>query len=108
MNLADNAVRHTNESDRIAIGSSTDGRESRIWVRDSGPGISQADQNRIFERFSGGQKGGGAGLGLSIVRAVAEAHGGRVELDSGPGLGATFVIVIPTETGPARRRSGGR
>jgi two-component system, OmpR family, sensor kinase len=108
MNLADNAVRHTKESDRIAIGSSTDERETRIWVRDSGPGISQADQQQIFERFAAGQKGGGAGLGLSIVRAVAEAHGGRVELDSAPGRGATFVIVIPTETAPGPRRSGGR
>jgi signal transduction histidine kinase len=108
MNLADNAVRHTNESDRISIGSSTNERETRIWVRDSGPGISQADQHQIFERFTAGQKGGGAGLGLSIVRAVAEAHGGRVELDSAPGLGATFVIVIPTETAPGPRRSGGR
>ena len=108
MNLADNAVRHTNESDRISLGSSTDERETRIWVRDSGPGITQADQARIFERFAAGQKGGGAGLGLSIVRAIAEAHGGRVELDSAPGLGATFVIVIPAETGPARRRPGGR
>ena len=77
-------------------------------MRDSGPGITQGDQARIFERFAAGQKGGGAGLGLSIVRAVAEAHGGRVELDSAPGLGATFVIVIPTETAPVRRRSGGR
>ncbi len=108
MNLADNAVRHTNESDRISLGTSTDERETRIWVRDSGPGITQADQARIFERFAAGQRGGGAGLGLSIVRAIAEAHGGRVELDSAPGLGATFVIVIPTETAPARRRSGGR
>ncbi len=108
MNLADNAVRHTNESDRISIGSSTDEQETRIWVRDSGPGISQADQQRIFERFAAGQKGGGAGLGLSIVRAIAEAHGGHVELDSAPGLGATFVIVIPTETAPGPRRSGGR
>ncbi|MDX6504698.1 MAG: two-component system, OmpR family, sensor kinase, partial [Gaiellaceae bacterium] len=106
MNLADNAVHHTNESDRISLGTSSDEREARIWVRDSGPGISLADQRRIFERFAAGNNGG-AGLGLSIVRAVAEAHGGRVEVDSAPGLGATFVLVIPTETASGLRRSGG-
>jgi signal transduction histidine kinase len=109
MNLADNAVRHTAEGDRISIGSSIDDRETRLWVRDSGPGISEADQRRIFERFAAGEKRGGAGLGLAIVRAVAEAHGGRVEVDSAPGLGATFTIVIPTDTMPPRqRRPGGR
>lgn len=105
MNLADNAVRHTAEGDRISLGTSVDETEARIWVRDSGPGISLTEQHRIFERFAAGQKRGGAGLGLAIVRAVAEAHGGRVELVSAPGLGATFAIVIPTETAPGHRRS---
>ena len=54
---------------------------------------------RIFERFARGHDGhpgsGTAGLGLAIVRAVAEAHGGRVEVDSAPGAGATFTITIP-------------
>ena len=108
MNLADNAVRHTSEGDRISLGSSVDEREARIWVRDSGPGISEADQRRIFERFAAGPKRGGAGLGLAIVRAVAEAHGGHVELDSALGLGATFTIVIPIDTpAPQQRRAGG-
>ena len=102
MNLADNAVRHTGESSRIALGSALEGNFARIWVRDSGPGIAQADQQRIFERFAAGQNRGGAGLGLAIVRAIAEAHGGHIELDSAPGLGATFTIVVPTDD-PARR-----
>jgi signal transduction histidine kinase len=104
MNLADNAVRHTSLGERISIGSAVDSREARIWVRDTGPGISLADQRRIFERFTAGPRRGGAGLGLAIVRAVAEAHGGRVELDSAPGVGATFAIVIPTDTAPPERR----
>ena len=102
MNLADNAVRHTGQGDRIAIGSAVEGDYARIWVRDSGPGISQEDQRRIFERFAAGQNRGGAGLGLAIVQAIAEAHGGHVELDSAPGLGATFTIVIPIDD--TRRR----
>jgi len=108
MNLADNAVRHTGEGDRIALGSSIDDREAKIWIRDSGSGISEADQHRIFERFAAGPKRGGAGLGLAIVRAVAEAHGGHVELDSAPGLGATFTIVIPIDAVPQQPRRAGR
>jgi signal transduction histidine kinase len=108
MNLADNAVRHTEEGDRISLGSSADERETRIWVRDTGTGISEQDQRRIFERFAAGERRGGAGLGLAIVRAVADAHGGRVDLDSAPGRGATFTIVIPSETAPSGRgRPGG-
>src|SRR5688500_8037368 len=99
MGLAENAVQHTRDDDRVWIGSAVDGSEASLWVRDSGPGIPHGDQARIFERFaraSGSRRRSeGAGLGLSIVRAIAEAHGGRVELASRPGAGATFTIVIP-------------
>ncbi len=68
-------------------------------MRDSGPGIPSRDQERIFERFArtsaSRRRSEGAGLGLSIVRAIAESHDGRVELVSRPGAGATFTIVIP-------------
>jgi two-component system OmpR family sensor kinase len=98
MNLATNAVNHTAEGDPIWIGSSLIGDQARLWVRDEGPGIAEADAERIFERY--GRAGSdpspdGAGLGLSIVKAIAEAHDGRVELDSRPGLGATFTVVLP-------------
>jgi signal transduction histidine kinase len=100
MGLAQNAVQHTREGDRIWIGSAADGHEVSLWVRDSGPGIPRADQERIFERFARAsasrRRSEGAGLGLSIVRAIAEAHAGRVELVSRPGAGATFTIVLPT------------
>jgi signal transduction histidine kinase len=75
--------------------------EVRLWVSDSGSGIDPADAKRIFERFASSDEGGGAGLGLAIVRAVAEAHGGRVELASSVGAGATFTIVIPTDQAAA-------
>ena len=99
MNLAQNAAQHTAEGDTIEIGVETAGGWARLWVADSGPGVPAADTERIFERFAraGGarRRSEGAGLGLSIVRAIAEAHGGRVELDTRPGAGATFTLMIP-------------
>jgi signal transduction histidine kinase len=100
MNLARNAVEHTGPGDVIALGSSAADGEARLWVRDTGSGVPAAEQQRIFERFARAgrsqRRSDGAGLGLAIVRAIAEAHGGRVELRSSPGAGATFTIVIPT------------
>jgi signal transduction histidine kinase len=101
MSLAQNAVEHTAPGDRIALGSALADGQARLWVADSGPGVAPADRDRIFERFAraGGsrRRSDGAGLGLAIVRAIAEAHGGRVELDSRPGHGAQFTLVIPTD-----------
>jgi signal transduction histidine kinase len=105
MNLADNAVRHTREGEAIWLGSSLVGRQGRLWVRDEGPGVEAADRERIFARYaraegSARRRGEGAGLGLSIVRAIAVAHGGRVELDSRAGMGSTFTIVLPASASP--------
>ncbi len=102
MNLAHNAVQHTVSHDSIAIGSSANGGAVRIWVRDTGSGISAEDQEVIFERFKRGsdahRRYRGGGLGLAIVKTVAEAHGGHVELDSRLGEGSTFTMVIPVAT----------
>ena len=100
MNLSQNAVAHTSKGDAVELGSDLRGGSVRLWVRDTGPGIPEHEQTRIFERFvrlNGSHGGEGAGLGLAITRAVAEAHGGRVELDSRPGAGARFTVIIPTE-----------
>jgi two-component system, OmpR family, sensor kinase len=98
MNLVDNAIRATKEHDTIAIGAEADGDQVRIWVRDTGPGIELEHRERIFDRFARGpdepRGDGGSGLGLAIVRAIAEAHRGRIELDSSP-LGSTFALVLP-------------
>jgi signal transduction histidine kinase len=100
MNLARNAVEHTDPDAAITLGSALINGDVRFWVADTGPGIAPDEQAAIFERFARGGDGRrrseGAGLGLAIVRAVAEAHGGRVELDSRPGAGARFTISIPT------------
>ena len=98
MSLAQNAVEHTREGDRIAIGSELEPGRLRMWVEDDGPGIPAADQERVFERFARGdaeRRSEGAGLGLAIVRAIAEAHGGRVRLRSAPGEGSRFTLELP-------------
>ena len=104
MALADNAVHVTSPGDRIGVGSRVTGDELRFWVADSGPGVATEDRERVFERFGRGRAGArrtdGAGLGLSIVSAIAVAHGGRVALDSVPGHGATFTLVLPAHLAP--------
>jgi signal transduction histidine kinase len=99
LQLAANAVRHTADGELVALGSAIHDGQARFWVRDAGPGVSIEERDRIFERFyrgrSGHRRSDGAGLGLSIVQAIAEAHGGRVELDSEPGRGATFTVIVP-------------
>lgn len=101
MNLAQNATQHTKTGDMIALGSALVGGNAHFWVRDTGEGIAFADQQRIFERFARAtnscRRSEGAGLGLAIVRAIAQAHGGRVELLSRLGSGSTFTIVIPLD-----------
>jgi two-component system OmpR family sensor kinase len=98
MNLSQNAVAHTGNGDAVEFGSERRNGTVRLWVKDTGPGVAEEDQNRIFERFVRlDRRAEGAGLGLAITQAVAEAHGGRVELDSRPGQGARFTVIIPTE-----------
>ena len=101
LQLAQNAVAHTAEGDLIALGSSIKNGNARFWVRDSGPGVGAGDRERIFERFARGRaqrpNSDGAGLGLTIVQAIAQAHLGRVELESEPGWGATFYLIVPVD-----------
>jgi signal transduction histidine kinase len=101
MNLAHNAVQHTDRDDTIALGVTVTDHEARLWVRDTGLGIAVADQEKIFERFTRGsdahRRYRGGGLGLAIVKIIAEAHDGRVELDTRLGQGSTFTIVVPRE-----------
>jgi two-component system OmpR family sensor kinase len=101
MGLAQNAVQHTRDGDPVWLGSSVEGGVAKLWVRDGGPGVAPADQSRIFERFARAsasrRRSEGAGLGLAIVRAIADAHGGRVDLSSRPGAGAKFTLVVPLD-----------
>ncbi|QWF83140.1 sensor histidine kinase [Amycolatopsis sp. CA-230715] len=98
LQLVSNAVRHTRPDQEIALGSSAAGGTARIWVRDTGEGVPPDSRARIFERFKRGSNArdeDGSGLGLPIVVAIAEAHGGQVVLDSTPGDGALFTIELP-------------
>jgi signal transduction histidine kinase len=98
--LAQNAVRYSDEAEPVTLGSMVADGEARFWIRDGGPGIPREEQARIFERFrrgSGPRRSEGAGLGLAIVRAIAEAHHGRVDVESQLGAGATFTIVVPVD-----------
>jgi signal transduction histidine kinase len=98
LQLCDNAVKHTDPGDTIAIGSSYDGQQVSLWVRDTGPGVPEADRTLVFERFgrSAVRPGDeGFGLGLSIVDAIARAHNGSVRVADDPRPGALFVLTLP-------------
>ena len=98
LQLADNAVKHTRDGDEVAVGSSYDGAGVRLWVRDTGAGVPPEDQRRIFERFGRSEVhpgDEGFGLGLSIVQAIAEAHGGTVTVEDAEPSGARFVLTVP-------------
>ncbi len=100
-NLLDNGLKFTPPGGRVEIGAGRDGQTACLWVQDSGPSIAPADQQRIFERFyrgpsdEPGKQIEGHGLGLSIVRSIAQAHGGRVTVESKPSAGSRFVIELP-------------
>ncbi|MGC5615774.1 sensor histidine kinase [Georgenia sp. Z1491] len=98
--LAANAVKFSAAGSTVALGSATESGRLHLWVRDEGRGIAPEDQRRIFERFArtnrpGEERTDGSGLGLAIVSAIAEAHGGRVDVASEPGRGSTFVLDLP-------------
>ncbi|HEV2812073.1 MAG TPA: HAMP domain-containing sensor histidine kinase [Solirubrobacteraceae bacterium] len=98
LNLMENAVRHTPRGTSVHVRASRDGDRVMVVVEDDGPGIPPDLRDRAFERFvrGSGDRGGSFGLGLSIVRAVAESHGGTVELADGGGRpGTRFVVSLP-------------
>lgn len=101
MNLIRNAAEHSPAGTKVRIGSKIDWRDRvHLWVRDEGESIPPEDRERIFDRFArvGTERGKteGAGLGLAIVAAIAEAHGGKVEVESPRRGGNIFEIVFPS------------
>jgi signal transduction histidine kinase len=97
-NLVDNAVKYTPRDGRVDITVRRDGDGATIEVRDTGPGISADDLPRIWDRLYRGDKSRaerGLGLGLSLVRAIVQAHGGTVAVESSPGQGARFEVRLP-------------
>ncbi len=102
-NLLSNAIRHTARGGSVTLLAARTDDGVRFSVQDTGQGISAEYLPRVFDRFFRvpGRPGGGAGLGLSIVKDVAEAHGGTVGVQSVPGEGSTFWLAIPTTAGAA-------
>jgi signal transduction histidine kinase len=98
LNLLSNAVKFTPDGGSVAVKAEIAGGEARVEVRDTGIGIAEADQERIFEAF---QRGGrqapaeGTGLGLTLSRRIAELHGGRLWMKSREGEGSTFTFAVP-------------
>jgi signal transduction histidine kinase len=103
LNLLDNAVKYTPEGGEISLALEKHNGSAEIVVRDTGIGLSQTDQQRVFDRFYRVDKArsralGGAGLGLSIVRSIVEAHGGNIRIESTPRHGSTFTVSLPLAT----------
>src|SRR5215471_4109275 len=101
-NLLSNASRYSVPGDEIEVHISSVGRQVRVRVTDHGPGISPADQERIFGAWTrlDGAAPGGLGLGLSIVRSLVQQHGGRIGVESRLGAGATFWFTLDVEGAP--------
>jgi signal transduction histidine kinase len=97
-NLLDNAVKYTPPGGRVDVVVGRDGSNAKLTVGDTGPGIPPAELPRIWDRLFRGDASRserGLGLGLSLVKAIIEAHGGTVAVESQPGRGATFTVTLP-------------
>ncbi len=96
-NLIGNALKFTPPGGRVVVFARRDGEWIHLGVRDSGPGIPESELPKVFERFWQARRGfaGGLGLGLYITRAIVEAHGGRIWVESRRGEGTTFHFRLP-------------
>jgi heavy metal sensor kinase len=105
LNLLDNAIKYTQPNGAVTVGWGTGNNAVQLWVKDTGAGIPSEHLPYVFDRFHRVDKArsradGGAGLGLSICRWVAEAHGGSISVESTPGHGSTFMVTLPL-SGPS-------
>jgi signal transduction histidine kinase len=102
INLVNNAIKYSRDEKSIRLETFHDGAQVRVSVTDHGIGIPSGEQRKIFEKFYRAENSlvhatKGSGLGLALVRHIAEAHGGTVEVVSSPGKGSTFTLVLPLE-----------
>jgi signal transduction histidine kinase len=100
INLVNNAIKYSRASKTIHIEVRREGSKVLVSVTDTGIGIPRGEQKKIFEKFFRGEDSlvhetKGSGLGLALVRHIMEAHGGAVEVESTPGKGSTFTLVLP-------------
>src|SRR5262249_30315885 len=99
LNLTGNAIKFTDKGE-VTIRASASSGSFNVAVRDTGPGISEPDQRKIFEEFQQAnssitRKKGGTGLGLTISKRIIDMHGGRIWVDSRVGFGSTFCFTLP-------------
>jgi PAS domain S-box-containing protein len=105
-NLMNNAVKFTPPGGRIEVGASHQDGQIHIWVRDSGKGLGPGELERVFERgWQADPKAGGKGLGLYISHRIVEAHGGTMWVESAPGHGATFHVLLPATSAAHEARA---
>jgi two-component system OmpR family sensor kinase len=100
LNLVDNAIKYTPGAGNVTLSVQAEGEWAAVRIFDTGIGLSKDEQDRIFTRFyraveARSQGEGGAGLGLCIAESIAEAHGGRIQVESTPGQGSTFTVLLP-------------
>jgi signal transduction histidine kinase len=99
LNLVGNAIRYSPANSQIWIRLEQCGDRARVIVADQGPGLSEEDRARVFEKFErlGRSGDGGSGLGLYISRQLARSMGGDLTVDSAPGQGARFILELPAD-----------
>jgi two-component system sensor histidine kinase KdpD len=104
INLLENVAKYTPAGAEVDLAARMDGQSLMVEVADRGPGLDDAERQRVFDKFYRGSSAGagqrGAGLGLAICRAVVEVHGGRIWEENRPGGGARFIFSIPQEEAP--------
>lgn len=101
-NLLDNALKYTPSGGRVTLGVGRDGADAILTVSDTGPGIPVAEREAVFRRLyrrDASRSQRGLGLGLSLVKAIVEAHAGAVRVDDAPGGGARFEVRLPAKAG---------
>lgn len=100
LNILENGVKYNRDHGLLAVSTARSGADAVVTIRDTGVGIGTADAQRIFDRFyraDAARSADGSGLGLSIAKAVIEAHGGRISLESEPGQGSTFTVTLSAQ-----------
>lgn len=107
LNLVDNGIKYTPPGGVIKVSIEQKGETAILSVKDTGPGIPPEEQEKVFQRFFRSQEArsagqGGSGLGLSIAKSIAEAHGGKLELESTPDEGSVFRVYLPLRSQQAQ------
>ena len=98
LNIIENGLKYNRENGLLKVSAVSNGRNAVVTIRDTGFGIKKEDSERIFDRFyrsDTARNEEGTGLGLSIAKAIIEAHGGEIAVESELGEGSTFTVVLP-------------